>query len=320
MLIYLMKKYILSALIAVLTLFSVQKSFAAPNEFRFCGGPDGGTFMYFANGIAKLGEKYGMKITPVPTKGSIENIRMLNSGQAGFATVYAEDAYLARRGLLKGDNTKYTRIYGAGLLFTAKAHVLVQNSSSIKTLHDLADKRVAVGEAGTGAASSAERILSSIGVWNSTTKYFIGYRQAEAAFKAGIIDAVWILAGVPNPSVTDMLNNNNARLISMESDMKRILAANRYYRSVKIPIGTYNGVNKNIDTVESDVILLTNLYTSEKEVRDMLNMIYNPSSVSYMTTQHPAAVEIPLNYEQQRMLIPPHDGAVRFWREKGMIR
>jgi len=271
--------------------------------------------MYFASGISKLAEKYDMKVTAFPTKGSVDNIRLLQNNQANFAIAYASDINLARQGLLKGDVTKYDKVLGAGVLYSGKIHIIIKKNSNIKSLADLRGKKVAVGEAGTGAASSAERILSKIGVWKDISRYYIGYRKAESAFKSGMVDAVWIFAGIPNSSVSEIMSDNNAALLSLNQDMKTVLSVSPNYRSVKIPKGTY-GNSYSIDTVEADAVLLTNLFTSEKDVSRMMDIIYNPSSIRYMSTQHPAAVEIHLDPDMEKMMVPPHPGAIRFWREK----
>jgi len=310
-----MKKFYLLCSFLLLLFYFQTDAIAADKEFVFCGGPSGGTFMYFANGISKLAEKYDMKVTAIPTKGSVDNIRMLQNNQANFAIAYASDANLARQGLLKGDNTTYDKVLGAGVLYSGKIHIIIKRDSGIRTLSDLKGKRIAVGEAGTGAASSAERILSHMGIWENISRYYIGYRKAESAFKSGMVDAVWVFAGIPNSSVSEMLLDNKATLLDLRNDMEDILSVSSNYRSVKIPKGTYND-SPAVDTVEADAVLLTNRFTSEKDVSRMMEMIYNPSSVRYMSTQHPAAIEIHLDPDMNRMMVPPHPGAIRFWREK----
>jgi TRAP transporter TAXI family solute receptor len=315
-----MKKYYLLCSFLLFVFYFNTTAFSANKEFIFCGGPSGGTFMYFANGVSKLAEKYGMKVTALPTKGSIDNIRLLQTGEANFAIAYASDAALARNGLLKGDTTKYDKILGAGVLYSGKIHIVVKKDSGIKSFKDLAGKKVAVGEAGTGAASSAQRILSSMGLWNKISRYYIGYRKAENAFKSGMVDAVWVFAGIPNSSVSEMMVDNKATLLNMQPDINSVLKVSNSYRMVKIPKGTYNSVDTNITTVEADAVLLTNLFTSEKDVNRMMEILYTPESIRYMSTQHPAAVEIHLEPDMSKMMVPPHPGAIRFWREKRMAR
>lgn len=308
------RHYLLCIFLLSLFYFSLPSQ-AVSKEFGFGGGPSGGTFMYFANGISKLAEKYNMKVTAFPTKGSVDNIRLLQNNQANFAIAYASDIDLARKGLLKGDSTKYDKIFGAGVLYTGKIHIIVKKDSGIKSLKDLREKRIAVGESGTGAASSAEKILSHMGIWQNVSRYYIGYRKAESAFKSGMVDAVWVFAGIPNSSVSEMLTDDKAALLNLQKDIKTILAVSPNYRAVKIPKGTY-GNSYSIDTIEADAVLLTNVYTSEKDVSKMMDIIYNPSSIRYMSTQHPAAVEIHLDPDMEKMMVPPHPGAIRFWREK----
>ena len=87
----------------------------------------------------------------------------------------------------------------SGTLFMPKidakittADGVVKADSEIKSAMDLKGKRVAVGNAGSGAAASAERFFRHIGVWENFDHQFLGYSQAASAFKDGKIDELVI--------------------------------------------------------------------------------------------------------------------------------
>jgi hypothetical protein len=125
----------------------------------FGGGPAGGTFQYFANAMALYiqGHVGGLNLTSEASGGSLENLKHLNTGEIDYAVVYMGDASLGRKGALIGDPTKYENIRPWPFLYGAPAQLVVRADSGITDVQGLAGKRVAVGNAGSGAAIACER-------------------------------------------------------------------------------------------------------------------------------------------------------------------
>jgi TRAP-type uncharacterized transport system substrate-binding protein len=85
-----------------------QKKFLA-----FSGGPDGGTFQYFSNGISVYLSKGmdGYEVSNMASAGSVENLRRLNSRDADFGITYSGDLYLGRNGRLTNDTRQYRNVH-----------------------------------------------------------------------------------------------------------------------------------------------------------------------------------------------------------------
>src|SRR6266851_2969230 len=98
----------------------------------------------------------GLVAVAQATPGSIENLRLINSGQieSGFAQAdLAGWAYTGANVFAKAG--AQTRLRAIASLFPAAAHLVVRAESPINSLEDLAGKRVSVGEAGSGTAADA---------------------------------------------------------------------------------------------------------------------------------------------------------------------
>ena len=61
----------------------------AKDRLAFSGGPEGGTFQYFSNGIATRLSKNidNLEVSNMASAGSLENLRRVNSGDADFGIV-----------------------------------------------------------------------------------------------------------------------------------------------------------------------------------------------------------------------------------------
>ncbi|NIQ93855.1 MAG: TAXI family TRAP transporter solute-binding subunit, partial [Desulfuromonadales bacterium] len=170
---------------------------AAETRLKISGGPQGGTFQYFSNGIASrlARDLPDVEAYNMASAGSVENIRRVNSGDADFGIAYSGDTYLARDGRLSRDGNKYDDVFAVAYLYGAPAHLLVRESSGIENISDLAGKRIAVGGAGSGAAAAARRYFGALGLWDKMNIEFIGYSKAARAMGKGLIDAMWVFAG-----------------------------------------------------------------------------------------------------------------------------
>lgn len=190
---------------------------AAKTRLAFSGGPDGGTFQYFSNAISSMLSKVepNLEVSNMASAGSVENVRRVNSGDADFGIVYSGDMYLARNGRLTNDTTKYTNVHAVSYLYGAPAHLVVLQSSGINKVSDLEGKRVAVGPAGSGAAASAQRFFSGVGLWDKIDQEFIGYSQGASALGDKLIDALWVFAGYPNSSIIQAAASNDIKILSL---------------------------------------------------------------------------------------------------------
>lgn len=155
-----MQKILLAGL--VLTLLCLPKvSAAAPVKLSFSGGPDGGTFQYFSNGIATrlTREVENLEVSNLTSAGSVENIRRINAGEADFGIAYSGDTFLARKGRLGKDPKEYRNVLAMAYLYGAPAHLVTLADSNILKVSDLEGRRVAVGGAGSGLLRQLRDIL-----------------------------------------------------------------------------------------------------------------------------------------------------------------
>lgn len=141
-------------------------------HYRIYGGPEGGSFKYISKGIATLASNIGIKLRPVASKGSYENVRRVDSKAADFAIAYASHIYQARYGLLKNDSKQYDNIMVLGYLYGAPAQLIVKKESGIKSAFELAGKKIAVGNKGSGSAFQCETFFRELGIVDSKRRKF----------------------------------------------------------------------------------------------------------------------------------------------------
>lgn len=315
--------FVLAAIVALFMFTSIPPAEAQRKAFlAFGGGPTGGTFNYFANGIAIYLSRAlpNVEISSEGSGGSGENLRRVNSGQVDFGIVYSGDAYLGAAGQLPNDTNKYVNAKTLGYLYGAPAQLVVRADAGITSAKDLAGKRVAVGNAGSGAALAAERFFRHMGLWEEISPQFLGYSPAASAFRDRRIDAFWVLVGYPNASIIEAATQDNIALVNLHNDAEAsgFYDAFPFYARVEIPADTYRGQSDPVITFQDSTFWMASSQVDDDIVYESLKIIYSPEGLQHMVTAHSAAREMSIEGGLTGASVPLHPGAYRFWTEQGV--
>jgi hypothetical protein len=292
------------------------------DRLAFSGGPEGGTFQYFSNGIAiRLSKNVpDVEVSNMASAGSLENLRRVNSGEADFGIVYSGDTYLGRNGRLTNDTRKYPNVHAMSFLYGAPAHLIVKADSGIDKVADLEGKRIAVGGAGSGAAGAAERYFSSLGLWDKMNVEFLGYSKAASALGDNLIDAFWVFAGYPNSSVIQAAASNKIKILGVVEAGQEAGFFDDYpfYTRLTIPAGTYSGVDYDVSSFQDSALWVAGAHVKPEVVYQALTDIYSKEGLAYMVKVKSTAKAMSVEGGLDGIVTPIHEGAEKFWKEKGL--
>lgn len=318
-----MKKFLLLSLICLAVVgMTTAPSDALAKKFKakVGGGPTGGTFNTFANAMAVYVPKNmdDIKVSAVGSGGSVENVKRVSSGESDFGLCYAVDSSLGRNGELPKDDKKYDGLRAMGFLYGAPAQLVVRADSDIKSAKDLIGKKVGVGNAGSGAAASAERFFRHLDVWENFKPQFLGYSAAASAFKDGKIDAFWVLVGYPNRSIIEASVQVDIRLIDVG---KEAVSSDFYgaysYIPVDIPAGTYGEGMPACSSFQDATFLCANAEVPADVVYNIMKTLWSSAGMEAMTAAKKTFKTMTLENAFDGASIPLHPGAVKFWEENG---
>lgn len=289
---------------------------------RLAGGPEGGTFTIYLEGLAGLlhqehpEHKYQVK----NTAGSVENLKIINAGKASLALAYAGDAALGRQGLLKSQSQPLTNVRALARVYGSTAQLVVLNDSIIQTPEDLANRRVAIGSPGSGAAHSAERYFSILHLWKDITPVHMGYDLAMEELVNRRVQAVWQLVGAPSASIVTTSRRHPLRLVDLSelADQSDFLLKYPFYSSVRIPANTYPGQPRAIDSFQDNTLLVTAAESDPEQVTTALRVLFSPAGMQAMRKAHPIGRDLSLEKGLQGIQIPLHPAAEWFWRKHGL--
>jgi len=317
-----MKRLLLTILVTTFAVGLILAPASAASKFKakVGGGPTGGTFNTFANAMAVYVPKHmdDIKVSAVGSGGSVENVKRVSSGESNFGLCYAVDAALGRGGSLPKDDKKYDGVRALGFLYGAPAQLVVRADSGFKAAKDLVGKRVAVGNAGSGAAASAERFFRHMEVWDNFKPQFLGYSAAASAFKDGKIDAFWVLVGFPNRSIIEASVQVDINLINVGADAEAAGFYGAYaYIPMEIPAGTYGEGMAACQSFQDATFLCANSEVPADVVYEVMKTLWSADGMAAMTAAKKTFKTMTLENAFAGASIPLHPGAVKFWEEQG---
>ena len=305
--------------------FAFSASSFAKKRIVFGGGPAGGTFQVVANGIQvykPVKAVEGFTVKAQSSAGSVENLRKTNSGKQQMSVVYSGHVYLGRNGMMKNDTRKYTDVLAVAWLYGAPAQMVVRAGSGIKSIKDLAGKKVGVGNAGSGAFANCELFFSHMGVWDKIERNAMGYNDAAAAFGNNQLDAFWLFTAFPSGAVIMAAQTNKIALLDLDADAQAsgFFKKYPYFGKLSVPAGTYRGVDYAAPSFQDSALWVANSKVSADVVYKLLSLIYTDDGLKHMYGQKKTFKKMSLETGATNIVTPFHPGAEKFWKEKGMLK
>ena len=192
-----------------------------------------------------------LMITPRNTKGSNENIPLLEAGQLDLGLVAGEPAYEAFLGI--GRPATHLKILTA--MYSSPGMFVVRADSRYKTIRDLVGQAVAFGAKGSGLPILSRYVLDGLGLRQDEdfkSIYLDRAGDGPAMVLDGRAAALWG-AGIGWPGFASVASSAaGARFIAPDADeIARIRAKHSFLKPLTVPAGSYPGQSAAIDSVGS---------------------------------------------------------------------
>lgn len=297
--------------------------FGQPKQLILTTGPLGGGFYAIGGGMAAYINNVIKKvsITAQASGGVNENLNRLETGVADIGLSSHWDAYQAYRG--EGQfKKKFINILGLGILFKNWSEPYTLKKSGIKTFADLKGKKISVGAAGGSMHKFMSLYLKAHGIdpEKDVKLFHLPPMESVDALRDGRIDAVMEIAAIPTAALTDLSTTHPINIIEFAPGLReKFLKENPMFVPLTIPAGTYKGVDKDVPTVGMLAIWACHKDLPEDIVYEIVKAIYSNDGLTYLKKVHAAAQSITREDAAKNMPIPIHPGAIKFYKEEGLL-
>lgn len=282
----------------------------------FAAGPADGEYARVVDAILGTVAKRGRKVhvISVETQGSIENALLVGRGQADFAVMQSDVAWLAATGAGPfAVDGPLKRIAALGSLYPEPVHIVVSASSPIRSVDDLRGKRVDIGQPQSGTRLNALSVLQAHGVAGKD----LGEARGEGAqaamqqLRAQRIDAFFVTIGAPARELQRLAVAQPIRLLPLSAAAIARLVAEPGLVPLTLPANTYRGQSEPVATVATTALLVAAAETPDDEVKALLNVAFE--GTDYLAAGSAQGVKIAKASARRGVAIPMHRAAADYF-------
>jgi uncharacterized protein len=279
--------------------------------------PLGGAICRFVNAGRK---DHGYRCTVESTGGSVFNINAVLSGDMdiGFAQSDTQFYALNGQGPFKEKQPKLRALFSVyPELFT----LVTRQDANIKSFADLKGKRVNIGDPGSGTRATTELVMAATGIRKEDLRLATELKFVEMApaLCDNKIEAFTFVAGHPNAIFQEAAASCASSIATVAGPgIDKLVKDNPFYAKASVPGKMYKGTDNAQPTfgVLATVVASTDL----------------PEQTAYIVTKalfdnfddfkklHPAVANITKEQMLEGNTVPFHPGALKYFREKGLLK
>ena len=290
----------------------------APAKLRFVTGGESGTYYAFGSVIAQHAtNNAGVDVVGLVGNGSQSNVMELLDGNAELAFCQSDVMAYAYEGTNLFEEVGAIDCFSTVAALYMEQVQIVTLDPEIKTVADLAGKKVSIGAAGSGVYFNAIDILGVYGLTEADiVPTYQGFGDSANALKDGQIDAAFVVAGAPTTAITDLATTKDVHLVALDDEhVAKLLETSPYYAKNVISADTYTGLDGDVTTVAVGAVVLAANTVSEDAVYALCADIFD--NAADLVTSHAKYGELSLEYGASIASVPYHPGAAKYFAEKG---
>lgn len=291
---------------------------SSANELRFVTGGQSGTYYAFGQVLANHAtNNAGVNITALTSDGSKANVESLEDGLAELGFCQSDVMAYAYDGTNLFEGMPFQDFSTVASLYDEQVQIVTCNPE-IKTVADLAGKRVSIGAPSSGVYFNAIDILGIYGITEQDiTPTYQSFADSADALKNDQIDAAFIVAGAPTTAITDLSTSKQAYLVSLDQEhVAQLIEQSPYYVEAVIPADTYAGIDTDTVTVAVSAVILVANSVSDDDVYNFVSDIYAAAEDPTDSSAHAKYEELSIEKGASVETVPYHPGAAKFFQEK----
>jgi TRAP transporter TAXI family solute receptor len=290
---------------------------AQPKSLTLGTASVGGTYFVYGGVIAKmLTDKLGVTVSTQQTQGPNQNVILVSDKGVELGMTTMGIAWQAWNGT--GDWTKgrkFTDLRALFPMYDTPFHFVALTKSGIKTVKDLAGKKVGVGPRAGTCGTYFPLMFKAIGV--DTTMRFGQAADMANQLSDGMIDAFPFCAGLPIAAYSELETSKEVTFFTFTADeIAKIKQALPEMSDSVVPKSTYKSMKEDHKTIGVyNFFIVHKDLDADTAYRITKAVLENNAE---MVKGHAAAKETVLENWDKNTFLPFHPGAVKYYTEKGI--
>ena len=286
-------------------------------------GGTGGVYYPLGGGLANVLSKNlpGVQATAEVTGGSVDNLKLLGSGQSELGFSMADAALDALNGEDKFKSGKIP-VRTLMVLYPNRMHVVTIEGTGIEKMSDLKGKRVSTGSPGSATEVMAFRVIEAAGLDKDKDmrRERLGVAESVNAIKDRKIDAFFWVGGLPTAAVTDLGATPGVKIKLIDhADLVGKMSAKygALYAASVIPPKTYPGQDQDNPIAVVWNILVTNDKLPDDLAYTIVKAIFDKKADLVAVHREADAIDYK-SQAKENSPVPWHPGALKYFAEHGV--
>ena len=292
-------------------------------------GTGGVTGVYYAAGgaicrlVNKDRAKNGLRCSVESTAASVFNVNAIKAGELDLGFTQSDVQYNAVKGLAQfKDGGAVSDLRAVFAVHPEPLVVVARKEANISKFEDFKGKRFNVGNPGSGTRASMEELLDAMG-WKMSDFALASELKADEhgpALCDGKIDGFVFAVGNPSANIQDPTTTCGAKLVSLKgAAVDKLVAEKPYYAKTTIAAGLYPNNPQATDTYGVFATVVASSKTPDDTVYAITKAVFD--NFDEFKKLHPALAHLsPESMIKDGLSAPLHDGALRYYKEKGWIK
>jgi TRAP transporter TAXI family solute receptor len=256
---------------------------------------------------------------------SVENANRLHADEISFGFMAANWVGRAKNGeapFRSPIDIRMAAPMNAGPLF-----FIVRKESPIRSVADLAGRRIVLGPEKSGMVQHAHTIFGVLGLaFSAFTPVYLDFAEGGQALARGEVDAQ-LQCPIPNKVMTALSEQCDIRVLPYApGQLEKLLGAVTFYRRIIMRRGALRGLDADVAQPAVVNILATHARTPDDTVHDAVSAIVaNAAELGRINPLFNGLGELfePLKTDGAKALefggVALHPGAARAYREAGLL-
>jgi TRAP transporter TAXI family solute receptor len=292
-------------------------------------GTGGVTGVYYPTGgaicrlVNKTRKEHGIRCSVESTGGSIYNLNAIRAGELDMGVAQSDLQYQAYNGTGHfkdaGPDKDLRSVFS---VHPEPFTVVARADAGIKTFADLKGKRVNIGNPGSGQRGTMEELMAAMG-WTKDDFKLASELKPDEHSKAlcdNKIDAFVYTVGHPAGNIQEAAASCDVVVVDVSGPVvDKLVKDNPYYRYATIPGGMYRGTDNDVKTFGVGATFVSSDKVPDETIYYVVKAVFD--NFDEFKKLHPAFAVL----KQEEMVkdglsAPLHDGAVKYYKEVGLIK
>jgi TRAP transporter TAXI family solute receptor len=267
--------------------------------------------------------KHGIRCSVESTGGSVFNVNTIRAGELDLGVAQSDVQFNAAKGTANFQKDgAFRELRAVMALHPEPVTVVARKEANAKSFSDFKGKRFNVGNPGSGTRATAEELLGAMG-WKLSDFSLASELKADEhgpALCDGKIDGFLYLVGHPSANIQDPTTVCGAQLVNVTGPaVEKLVKEKPYYAKAIIPGGLYPGNAQDIQTYGVVATFVSSSKVPANTVYAVVKAVFD--NFDEFKKLHPALAALkPESMIKDGLSAPLHDGAVKYYKEKGWLK